>query len=403
MGELLRRFARPGARVAAAWRSLVAKMGRGSQRYRLWRARHQLAYIESRAWSLPTQDQRAATIKRMRHYEAHVREGAGWNVSRRVMEARLMADEHIRTLRSCARAAGRVARMDSAAAPSNKLAERLRRVLGETPQSFASAEQGFRDYALAWREIADEARHIKTPVMATQAFSNLSDRSGLEVVTLVLGGLFVLGAVHMLFFYRAAADEFVFMYWMWEDMVIEAINMAPILAVVLALAEALFRFVRWIGERLGLLWGVLFIVHHPALFAVVLSLLLTASASWWGYFRGLSIWYEFDRTGGVQSAAILDGTVLTNAHLVGTTSSAAVFLRAASPTTAIERRPPSYADVTRDIVCALPVLQCDAREVNETYFVYVIDRDKVVCHARGPQCADLPGRLTGLRQRTESD
>ena len=385
----LRRF---GAAIGAAFRRAVDGTRSLVRRQRIWRAGRKLRLLQGQVALLPTQDQTAATTKRIRYYEAHLREGASWSIGRRVLEMRLMADENIRALGTSARLIRRITALNPSLEIEDGLAEELGHVVGEPPQCFQAAQEGLWQCSSAWREVAKDARKIRNPVLATQAFSNVSDRSGLEVVSLIAASLFMFGAVQMLYFYRAAADQFVFAYWVWDDIVIQAINMAPILAVVLLAAEVLFRFLRGLGERLGRLWAVLFIVHHPMVFAVVLVLLLMGSASFWGYWRGLGVWEDFKETGGNESATMLDRSILKNVHLVGTTATAAVFLQKASKTTSVDRKPPSYVAVTKEVVCALPLLRCDIPAKDSSYVVYVVDRDKVICHAEGLHCVQLPER-----------
>ena len=62
----------------------------------------------------------------------------------------------------------------------------------------------------------------------------LSEYSRLEIASLVIAGLIVSGAVRMLFFYMTAAKQSVYAYWVWDDLIIQAINVVPLALVGLA-------------------------------------------------------------------------------------------------------------------------------------------------------------------------
>ena len=282
------------------------------------------------------------------------------------------------------------------------------------------AVQGFNSshppcQGLPWRNISpkkivSDARRIRNPLFASQAFFWLSEQGGLEVASLVIGGLIALGAMQMMFFYRAAAQQFVFAYWVWDDLVIQAINVAPIVLILLMVVELVFRVLRWIGEKTGLLWPVLAVLHHPRRFAFFFFLVLMICASVWGHILGDAVWNDFKKTGGMESATMLDQTSLGGVHLVGTTSRAAVFLRAKTAGTeegnTAKRRAksitdcaPGYFEVAKDVVCALPFPRCpDETLPKSTYRVYVIDRDKIVCHAAEGQCEEIPRKPMVTKQ-----
>ena len=234
-----------------------------------------------------------------------------------------------------------------------------------------------------------------------------------QVASLIVGGLIALGAIQMLFFYGAAAGQFVYHYWVWDDLVIQATNIAPIAVGDLLIAEGLFRLFRWSCEKTGFAVPCRFVLHHPTCFAVLLFLALMVCASAWGYFRGVDVLAEFESRGGREVATMMDQTVLRCVHLVGTTSRAAVFLRAQNvdddtvdcPDQSIDGTDlPGYLEVVSDVLWALPrpgfldqlldpmrdCLSCGS--AGFAHEVFVIDRDKIVCHARDALCEDIPRR-----------
>lgn len=358
-----------------------------------WLAHFQVEYLETIADALPSQDQVLATMKRIRYYETHLKEGTNWRFSKQIMEVRLMADERLLLMTKCVNAARRATKFDPNRQLSEELAGRLVHALGKAPSNFEEATQSFRACRTTWEKIVSEARQVRNPLFASQVFFRLSEQSRLQIASLVIGGLIASGALQMLFFYRAAAEQFVFAYWVWDDLVIQAINVVPIALLVLGVSEMLFRVLRWFCEKSSRPWLVLLVLHHPTGFALSFFLFLMFSASFWGYHQGVAVWDDFKRNkGGKESATMLDQTHLTGVHLVGTTSRTAVFLQA-KPESSICRPVPGYRKVLIDVVCAQPFPWCpDAPSPEASYRVYVMDRDKIVCHAKMGQCEEIPPR-----------
>ena len=198
------------------------------QRLRKRLARGQIKFLERVADALPSEHQARATRERIRYCKAHLADGPNWRHSKQIIEVRVLADERLQLLTRCVRATWLARKLDPNVQLCVEQARRLARALGSAPPNFVAVAQGFSDCRKTWRRIVYEARRVRNPFFAFQVFFRLSEANKLEVASLVIGVLIAAGAAQMLFFYRAAADQFVFAYWVWDDLVIQAINVVPV-------------------------------------------------------------------------------------------------------------------------------------------------------------------------------
>ncbi len=389
------------------------------RRLREWLAKREVRHLEAMADDLPSQGQAIATEKRIRYCERHLREGINWRFSKQIMEVRHLADKRLQLVARCVRSALRAMKFDPKSQLSDKLASRVENALGTAPSDFDETVQSLRYWRKRWTEIVLKAGRVRNPLFASQAFFRMSEYSRIQITSFVIGSLIASGAVQMLFFYRAAAKQFVFAYWVWDDLVIQAINVVPIALIVLTGAEIFFRVLRWGCEKLGRPRPVLFFLDRPTFLAFSLFLLMMFGASLWGYHQGISVWHYFSKNGGMESATMMDQTYLTGVHLVGTTSRTAVFLQAKpadtengdnsqEPATENVRQAPYYSEVFTEVLCAQPFPWfedwCkDKRTLDSSYRVYVMDRDKIVCHAEVGQCEQIPYRKTMVTTQVLGD
>lgn len=290
----------------------------------------------------------------------------------------------------------RASRVDPDAHLPKELVMPLKRAFGKCVSTFKEAHCNLSQCRAQWQKIVSEARQVRNPVFAFHVFFRLSEHSRLEIASLVVAGLIGSGAVRMLFFYMTAAQQSVNAYWVWDDLIIEAINVVPLALVGLVMFEALFRIARLRGEKAGRPRLVLFVLHRPTSSALVFLSSLMLVASFLGHQQGVAVWEDFRKNGGTESATMLDRTYLTGVHLVGTTSRTAVFLRKEA-SVELSRRRPRYRESLKGVACVLPFPRSwceDETEENETedggYLVYVMDRDKILCHAEAGQCENIP-------------
>ena len=378
--------------------------------YYEWRSRRDLEFLEKSAGALRSEDEVLAITKRMRYLHEQLKEAPSWFFSRRAMKLRGAADEQFQLMIKCVLAAHRLAMRTPDTALPKELAKRLKPALGTVPSNFEEAEQGFRKCRTKWEELVSEARQANTSILASQVFFRLSRRNGLEVASLAIGGMIALGALRMVFFYRAAAQHHVGAYWVWDDLVIQAINVVPVALALLLVAEVSFRAFRSLCEWMRRLGPVLFLLRHPTLFAASFVLLMMFCISYWGYHQGVTTWNHFKETGGKESATMTDRTHLMRIHLVGTTSRTAIFLQASPQTSdeaatpqdrraSIERDAPGYFATLKDTLSMLPFREFSDRVSSDAgYRVYVLDRDKIACHGAIGHCEGIaqwnPPRVT---------
>ena len=248
-----------------------------------------------------------------------------------------------------------------------------------------------------WSEVVRTISVVKTHMWAMQTFLRFSELSRLEIGSLIIGALIVLGAVRMVFFYQAAAAQSVSAYWTLDDLIIEGITIAPLVVVVLLFFELLFRvFGTYLVPKT---------LKNPTKMVLFLFGALLVFTSCFGYFRGKAVFVEFRETEGDEVATVMDNTILRNVHLVGTTSRTAVFLKATQGKSSLQNS--KRKNYWNTICCVadefriglpffdLPWTQCQKPDGDQPYQVLVMDRAQVVCHARGNManiCTDLPIR-----------
>ena len=400
---------------------------RSLQAVRRWLARRARKALDRMCAALPSQTEKQAVGKRLAHYTSRLSEQTNWQISRQMFELRLAADQHILDYRKCLSQARLATALEPDAALTDDTADSLRVATGTAPDTAEAAVRALGTERKAWQATAAQIRAARHPFFATQVFFRLSDRSGLEVASLIVGALIAIGAVQMLFFYEAAAGQSVHQYWTWDDLVIQAINIVPVALLTVLAVEILFNLCRRIAELLGRVGFILRVLKHPLWFATVVFLLpLMGTASYWGYFRGSEVFATFAASGGRELATVMDGSVLRNVHLVGTTSRAAVFLQIedSSPPTEVRdalrevegpRR--KYADVAKTVVCGFPKASqwlpgfcamsstgsaphaepgregtAGSKDLAALYRVFAMDRALVVCHSSDDACLSFPRR-----------
>ena len=320
-----------------------------------WLAACLIETAEKHAKRLCSDAETKMAHRRTEHYGRLLsKDVTDWNASKQLIEIRVDADEELRMLSKC-KAAIWCAQVFgwNAKEFTNGFASELRRVLGDEPRRLEEAVDDLRKRQDSWKSIIKKIRRFRKPFTLMEVFYVLHERSGLELASLAIGVLLLLGALKMFFFYQAAADQFVHTYWTWDDIIIQGINIVLPAVLALFILEGLFRFYHSVCERLVLtqststrqgirrfpqrvaeVLGMTFLAfflwfwRHQLLSALLVFLFFLFLASWWGYFKGIEVWREFDTDdGGQQVATVLDGTILRNVHLVGTTSRTAVFLQ----------------------------------------------------------------------------
>ena len=267
------------------------------------------------------------------------------------------------------------------------------------PQSLSQVETEARRLERLWQEVLEQGEAVKPRVFVVHAFLRLAQLSGVEIASLFLAGLVGLGALYTLTFYRAAVgadmDQSIAAYFTVDDLINQGIQVLLQIAVALAIIEVSFLLIRatislwqwnpyrahwWVLKRSGSM--VVVVVFVIGLFTVV-----------WGHGEGRQKRERFERMTReeAQLATVMDGTILDDVFLVGTTSRTATFLQVrewgtlgdsamGTASRRCERRPLDGGLARRDCVLGSRVL--------------VMDRALVVCHSLGNACEDQRKSMT---------
>ena len=280
--------------------------------------------------------------------------------------------------------------------------------------SLATLTKSIDDRTTSWEELQTQIREAKPRVFVSHAFLMLSDISGVETVSLFIGGLIALGAVHMKAFYDGAVGETVAAYWTLDDLIVQGILVLEQVAVSLLLIEVVFYCIHRLtlilnGESKSYVahWWIL---RHPFIVILPSVAIMVLVACVWGYTAGEKARNEFlDLTSlpeeedaseeklrkAPRLATMTDGTILQDVFLVGTTSRTATLLQVTqwgtrSPDEDRKCTKPkedlTLPEVDRPSPDAEPNqgrIECVRR-----HRVLVVDRAHVVCIATGKACLD---------------
>lgn len=358
-----------------------------------------------------------------------------WEFSKRLYETRLEAENQIDVLRKCAEKVDEARKLnlqgDDLKIFLHCFSERLDNEIGDLLAlkiALASRQD-------EWETVLETINRKKVRLFFSHAIFMFSDISGLEIGSLLIGGLIGLGTVYMWFFYQGAAGQFVHTYWTLDDLIIQGINMTWLVLSVLLLFELLFRVLLKVCEGHmesvwskptdkqtgskeqnfkrnvvsdGLLAGIssmfLYVLRKPLMGLGVFIITLLLSASILGYLNGTEEFYKFKQAAKteLEVATVIDKTILRNVYLVGTTSTAAIFLRSKANSKWNDfEKPSTYFLIWKQIIQLFPnpmLLFVDPTRDSEPtntvhnhllYEVLVLDRAQITCHSRGDRCASL--------------
>ena len=311
-------------------------------------------------------------------------------------------------------------------------------------QNDADAEllEELRKRERSWLRVRAKVKEVAPDVFVTHAFLMLADLSGVEMASLVVGGLVGLGAIYTWAFYEAAIGMSVLAYFTWEDFTYQGLRVLLEIAVALVLVESVFWVCRGIRRRSSLNGAFAahrWVLKRPVMMVasvVAFTALLTFCSGW--LFGRLDRATFFGKEPcDLELATVLDGSILRNVYLVGTTSRTATFLQVRDWDDSASSGPGARADCEGEVshpvgarmlefVAAVrtvffhPIRDPDELERKDAGFserVLIMDRALVVCHARGDACleqgrrspdpavkeaiADLAKRLEGVAQSDE--
>ena len=270
-----------------------------------------------------------------------------------------------------------------------------------------------------YKHLVDKIKKKKIRLLVLHAIFKLTDKGNLQIGSLVVASLILLGMFYIWFYYQAAAGQFVHSYWTLDDLIIQGITVSWLVAASLFFFELLFRWLLMGFEnedairRTTCQW----LLRSPSWVVSIFVVFLLFIATVVGHSNGKQSYIEFVLASGadgnqLETATMTDGAVLDNVHLVGTTSRTAVFLQ--KPDTGGSRNfgePPRYYETWIRVikllpfpyVCANDGLERDGKWSNlvvswfcalidqppptyPAYNVLVVDRAHVLCHANGTIC-----------------
>lgn len=311
-------------------------------------------------------------------------------------------------------------------------------------QNNAEAElrDQLRERERAWLRVRAKVKDVAPNVFVTHAFLMLADLSGVEVASLIVGGLVGLGAIYTWAFYEAAIGMSVLGYFTWEDFTYQGLRVLLEISVALVLIETFFwawRAVRRRSSVNGAFAAHRWVLRRPVAMVAGVIAFMTALTFCSGWLFGRvdrARFFEKQRCS-LELATVLDGSILEDVYLVGTTSRTATFLQARSPRDSTapgksaeagceEEVPRSLGIRVREFLVAVravvrsPIRDPKEWERKEAAFserVLIMDRALVVCHGQGDACreqgrrppnptateavADLAKRLDGLARSEE--
>ena len=293
----------------------------------------------------------------------------------------------------------------------------------EKAENLGDLDNAIKERQRGWQETRDRVHKLRPRVFVTHAFLMLSEVSGVEIATLFVGGLIGLGALYTEVFYTLAIGQSVAAYFTLDDLINQGILVLREVVVALFVMEAFFAIfratMRLFSRRFSYVphWWVL---RHPVRMVFIASVFIasvTAASAYWG---GVSVHGEFadKRPDELELATVMDGTVLQDVHLVGTTARTATFQQVRGwgvwstkdeesrkcdgekreeskneaqetedTAATIEKGADTYARLVADHgaekVCALGP------------DIIIMDRALVVCHAAGKLCLEQERRLPG--------
>ena len=302
------------------------------------------------------------------HYDKPEVSTNSWDASKQVMELRIEADEQLAVISQCLSNVRKAGQYKLKGNELQSFLEFFKKPLGfeasttsdkleisdEVVESneLKKLEKALRKRYQKWQRVQEIIRRVKIRVFVCHAIFRISEKSRLELGSLILGGLVVLGAVHMYFFFQAAAGQVVHTYWTLDDIVIQGITTAWVAVGVLILYECalqlLLRRYEYADKKNDKKQGVdkhgheayrsnllKAALRHPNVVLCSFVIVLLIGSSGLGYIRGSEAFNDFIEAARppngenteLELAIMVGGKSLSDVHLVGTTSRTAVFLQ----------------------------------------------------------------------------
>ncbi len=260
-----------------------------------------------------------------------------------------------------------------------------------------------------WLQVQDRIQEVRPPISFIHVFLGIKKRGGIEVSSLIVGSLVVLGAVYMSFSYEAVAGISAYKYWTVEDLILRGVLVVPFIAILWGLLEVVLLLFH-ISRRIKYLFCG-WLVKVPGIPLFLFFSLAVIVVSLLSYMRGMDTLSKFARMNekSAQMATVMDGTVLNNVYLVGTSDRTAIFLQAKDlkedgktqefkdwqkewrddMQEYLDAKKKGYWKVAKHVVFPFgdkSSQSSSSSPVKKPYDMVVMDRALVICHALMNKC-----------------
>ena len=367
--------------------------------------------------------------------------GHQWDASHRLMEARIVVDEQIAVLHECFGTVSDAKRLQIGGHELREFLNYFSESLSKEVNDLGSLTNGLKKRQDEWLALVERISIRKMRVSVSHVVLRVSERSGLELSSIMVAGLVLPGMTYVWFYYQAAAGQLVHRYWILDDLIVQGINAIWLSLSVLLCFEVGIRFLqRGFETETGfasrssvvtedpdegssvagdaskqeegfsgqMAWRsriFVRILKRPSEFLLLFIASFVFAASVVGYLNGDEAFDEFvaaskQGEAGLEVATVSDGTILRGVYLVGTTSTTAVFLQVADGRGHSFNSAPGYFQILGNIFLLFPwpgtLGETTENNANGKYQVVVMDRAHILCHSRGATCAVL------LESRTDA-
>lgn len=264
-----------------------------------------------------------------------------------------------------------------------------------------------------WEKVDTKVQAVRPKVFVTHAFLMLEEISGIQIASLFVAGLMLLGAIFTWSFYDAAVGQTVEVYWTVDDLINQGIRVLLQVTITLIFIELVFFVWRGLFYRGRAAFTPHWIVvKHPWRLILPSLAVIFLVTHVWGDQLGKAKRAEFLAMNpeDTELATVMDGTILNDVYLVGTTSRTATFLQVGEwGVRSVVQGTGDGAGEEQAVTCASNPEETDnvfeddgtqsgdessesERLTTENCVldsrVLIMDRALVVCHAKKPDCLE---------------
>ncbi len=341
--------------------------------------------------NLRPKEQAEEELEEAKKHSGELERPGYWNAWKALIEVHRTCDRQVRAFNR----ARNLLRKAKELEPEDRtsLLKPLQHLLQDTTDRHL-VKQELREAQERWGSARAEIEEDIPDAFLIHSFLRVAERSRVEVVALFLGLIIFMGAVFTEAFYHAAIGSSVLRYVTLEDFLDEGVRGVYLFATFLIVAELVFWVVRWSQRGHSHRWRYRphrWILDRPFPVAAGWAILVLAGTFVWGWALGEDRRAEFFamKPRSVEMATVMDGTVLRDVYLVGTTSRTATFLQVCKWDDSPSGEDGRVLDAcTRETSASAP----EGDSSVDGGRVLVLDRALVVCHAAGEACTNQKRR-----------